>query len=97
MDRVVDDLGVLKKKKTYDVSKYLDLDLPADGWLDHAERLSDQAAARAAVQWQPEGVVLWRGMGMHENEQLGEVVEPGEDGKRKEMAHLQQPGTGRVS
>lgn len=37
----------------------LDLELPADDWLDHAERLGDQAAAGTAVQGQPEGVVLW--------------------------------------
>lgn len=37
----------------------LDLELPADDWLDHAERLGDQAAAGTAVQGQPVGVVLW--------------------------------------
>lgn len=98
MGGVADDLeGLKKKKKRYDVSKYLDLELPADDWLDHAERLSDQAAARTAVQRQPEGVVLFGVGGVYDNEELGEVAEPGEEGKRKEVTYLQRRGTSRAS
>lgn len=69
--------------------------MPADGRLDHAERLSDQAAARAAVQRQPEGVVLWGGSERRENEELGGKGRG--RGKRKEETHLQQPGTSHES
>lgn len=33
------------------ISTNLDIELPADDWLHHAEGLSDQAAAHAAIQW----------------------------------------------
>lgn len=60
-DGVIQDLRGGKKYQTgSDRSKYLNLELSAYDRLNHTQRLSNQAAAHAAVQRQPKWIILWR-------------------------------------
>lgn len=55
--------NIKKKKKSQDgiiwQSSHLNLELATYDWLNHTQRLSNQAAAYIAIQRQPEWIILW--------------------------------------